>query len=260
MPDVNHDTYDHAGIPGVFDESDHDAHDHAGVPGIDTPPESYDDAIAALSASLVHRWKFAEASGDFADSVGSLTLTASGSITYHQAAPNGSTDAAKFASGARGAAGSMGSAPTGAGARTCAFIYKSDGALVTNAALFGYGTTSSTRQWWAHKLNDGASYSESAATWSDDLIIASSGLSDGQWHFVAIAYDGGSTLYLFRDGVLHARRLGAALNTGTTNKPKAPYDNLAAYLDDVAIWSRCLKRWEMDRLWDAAEAAIKALG
>jgi hypothetical protein len=39
MPDVNHDLWDHAGIPGVggsetFDEAAHDAHDHTGIPGV----------------------------------------------------------------------------------------------------------------------------------------------------------------------------------------------------------------------------------
>lgn len=39
MPDVNHDTYDHAGVTGVpaaeaFDETAHDAHDHTGIPGV----------------------------------------------------------------------------------------------------------------------------------------------------------------------------------------------------------------------------------
>jgi len=139
-------------------------------------------------------------------------------------------------------------------------LYKSDGALTTNAAIFGWGTTGTTRQWWAHKVNDATNYSDSIAAWSDDLIIASSGITDGQWHFVLVAYDGGNSMYLYRDGKLDTKRLGGTLNTGTTVNPKTPYDNIAAVVDDIAVWSRCLKRWEMDQLWRAAEAAIKALG
>ena len=47
---------------------------------------SFDAVIGGISG-LVHRWKFTETSGNFADSVGSLTLTAAGTFTYNTGSP-----------------------------------------------------------------------------------------------------------------------------------------------------------------------------
>lgn len=224
--------------------------------------ETWDDAVVALSSGLVHRWKYDEASGNFADDVSTLDLTASGTITYQQAGPAGATSAARFASGARGAAGGMGSAPVGNAARTSAILFKTDGDLTTSAAILSWGTTGTARLHWGLLLNAASvGYQDAAQVWTDDLIVAQVGSSDGEWHLLINAWDGNRGLYFYQDGkMLGVKRLTSALNTGTGTTPRTPQDNIAIYIDDALIWNRRLRRWEMDRLWTAAKAAIEALG
>jgi len=221
--------------------------------------ETYDQAMAAISGK-VHRWKFDEASGDFADSVGSLTLVASGSITYQQAGPLGTTNVAKFASAARGAAASMGSAPTGNAARSHAILFKTDGVLTTGPkAICGWGT-GSLRALWQSQLNIGNVFgTDGTVVFSDDVSATQRGYADAQWHLLIAAYDGARTTYLCQEGFVNAKRMGADLNTGTTAAPKAPFDDMAIYIDDWAIFNRALTRAEMERLWRAAQAAILGL-
>lgn len=220
--------------------------------------ETWADVMGDLSASLVHRWEFADASGNFADSIGSLALAVTGSPTYHQGAPLGAQSAVLFASGTNGLAATIGSVPTGANDRTLVCIYKTNGDISTNASVFGYGTSGTTRQWFSHKINDSTAYSDSLAVWSDDLIVAQRGSADGRWHMVAIGCSGGGdSIYLYIDGAMFARRVAAALNTGTTVKMKVPYDTgYGLYVDDLSVFTTWLGRPALDRLWRSIEAAL----
>lgn len=223
--------------------------------------ESWSDVRTALNATLVHWWDFAEASGDFVDSIGSLHLVPSGTVTYQQTGPLGATSAASFASGAKAAASTMGSAPTGGNARTVIYIGKQPtaGGSATSQELVGWGTSGSTRQYWIHKVNDNGTYQDSIIVWADDMVNPgpNTAVSDGGWHMVAFGYDGQSTITQFVDGTTYVRRLGAALNTGTTTKPTVCVAaSLAFNFDELMIFSSWLGRGALHRFWKALQSSL----
>lgn len=226
--------------------------DSAGVvTTIGPTAETWDEIMADLAP--VHRWKFDEASGNFADSgsVGTLTLAASGTITYAQAGPLGAASAALFATSANGLAGSIGSVPVGSSSRTIINLFKTNGDVTTSAAVWAYGTTGTARLWFAQKVNDTVTYQDSLAVWTDDMKIANRGTSDGNWHLVACGVSGGGdTLHFYLDGQMFVSRPSSSLNTGSTNKFKIPNDSgLSLYADEVAICASWVGKDELDRLW-----------
>ena len=119
----------------VSASSTHEYQDQAGGSA-----ESWETAIAALSGK-VHRWKFDEASGDFADAISTLDLTATGSISYSATSPLG--DAASFTGGYAESSG-LGSIPTGDAERCIVIVWKKT-AVGTSSLLplFSYGANSS---------------------------------------------------------------------------------------------------------------------
>lgn len=218
------------------------------------------DTIVGNLTGLVHRWKFDEASGNFADSVGSLTLAASGSVSYHQAGPLGATSATKLASGAHATSSGLGSIPTGAGAATFVAVFRTDGVNVTGNAVFWVGGFS-TRLARFLKINDNgsggsAAFQDGTDTYGDDYLWANSGLGDGQWHLSAWGYDGGRNLYAYKDGEMRVKYIGAALNTSNTGNLTLPQDTFALYLDDFLVTSTWLGKGVLDDLWMAARQGI----
>lgn len=216
--------------------------------------ESWDVVMDGLSGK-VHRWKFEEASGNFADSVGSLTLVASGSITYQQSSPIGY--AASFATGAAGDAASMGSVPVGADPRTSIVVYKSNGLTpVTNMDLFTYGTSGTTNLYW--QLDSTGMATIRLVVWANDITKSDDVVQDMAWHMTAGVYLGNAadTIYLYHDGAVQSRVI-ADLNTGSATNPKVG-GNDAVTIADVTVFDRALARWELDRLRMSLLAALSA--
>lgn len=219
--------------------------------------ETYAQAITAIGGA-VHRWKFDESSGNFADSIGSLTLTASGSFTYSVTAPLGG--AVTFGASAKGQASGIGSIPSGSAARTFVAVYKGHSG---KAAIGSYGTSGSTRQWWTMFLNDSADPNLGLAMWADDLNTPA--IIDNraaEWHISAWAYDGNVTSKIFHDsGYSYAWVLLAALNTGSGTDFRIGIttgggNQFAGSIDDLVVFNSFLTNAQLQRLGDAFRRAV----
>jgi hypothetical protein len=222
------------------------------------PGAGYDAAVTAINTNLVHRWKFQESSGDFADSVGSLTLAATGTFIYGVPGPIDS--AVAFQASAKGLSTGLGSIPTGSGQRTVVVVYKPTKGTNPKQALCSYGTTGSTRQYFVMSINDAVVDTETFAVWSDDITVAAAGGSGYCWHvFVARVDSGGTSGKMFNDYLPSTTRtFGAALNTGTGvgftvgQETTGGTNQFLGYIDDIAIWSRALTDAEILSLVKAA--------
>ena len=224
---------------------------------------TYESIISGMSG-LVHRWKFEEASGNFADSVGSLTLVKSGAITYSVAGGpvSGASGSIQFGAAGVGKASGVGSIPTGGNARTFVLVFKGPG---TNPkqALFNYGTAGATRQWWTAFVNEngGIKYGTvppgmALDVWGDDASFGNMPAQGLWWHLCAYMYDGSITIATFFDGAWAGHSLGAALNTGSGNFWIGQENNGTSQLgpaiyDDLAVFNRVLNAYELGRLYAA---------
>jgi hypothetical protein len=171
------------------------------------PGAGYDAAVTAINTNLVHRWKFQESSGDFADSVGSLTLAATGTFIYGVPGPIDS--AVAFQASAKGLSTGLGSIPTGSGQRTVVVVYKPTKGTNPKQALCSYGTTGSTRQYFVMSINDAVVDTETFAVWSDDITVAAAGGSGTCWHVFVARVDSGGT-----SGKMFNLRRGAQYRDG----------------------------------------------
>jgi hypothetical protein len=175
---------------------------------------TYDGAVSSLSG-LVHRWKFEEASGNFADSVGSLTLTASGAFTYSVSGGpvSGAAGSVTFGASGKGTSSGLGSIPVGGTARTILLVYKGVNATA-KACYFSYGTAV-TRGWFTTFINDGVQDTMSLSLFGagQDVLQTLTPGNMATWHLLAATYDGVQVSSLFIDGRVAAIREGAALNT-----------------------------------------------
>jgi hypothetical protein len=235
-------------------------------PGAGAAFSTYDALIAAMSG-LVHRWTFEEASGNFADAVGSLTLTKSGTFTYAVAGGPVSGGAGSVTVGAagQGVSSGLGSIPVAGAARTFVLIYKGKSSTAKQA-LFSYGTSGSTRLWWTAYLNESGSGAANdalcLAAWGDDAGLLGCNLNVETWHMAAFGYDGASTTFVFLDGQILGRRLGGALNTGSGGNLAVAFDAFGGNqlggvtLDDLAVFSRALQPYELQQLYNALVGAL----
>lgn len=226
---------------------------------------SYDTLIAAMSG-IVHRWKFEDASGNFADSVGSLTLTKSGTVTYSVSGGpvSGASGSVTIGASGQGVTSGLGSIPVANTARTFVLVFKGKSSA-SKQTLLSYGTSGSTRQWWTAYLNDNGGATNDAlslATWADDAALTQTALNVEIWHMAAFGYDAASTVLEFIDGHLLGKRLGGSLNTGTGGNFSLGIDTLGANqlggvtLDDLAVFSRCLNPYELQQLYNALVGAL----
>lgn len=215
---------------------------------------SYDSLISGMSG-LVHRWKFEEASGNFIDAVGSLTLAASGTFTYGVTGGpvSGSVGSIQFGSGAVGITSGLGSIPVGNAARSFILVFQGPGTDYTSKQnLLCYGAPS-TRQWWSSFLNDGTPGDTSLDTYADDLITAAQGV-DATWHLLVLTYDGNGNTSFSIDGVRYWHTTGGVLNTSSANNFMIGQDNIGyfqlgpAVFDDLAVFNRCLNSYEIVKL------------
>lgn len=215
--------------------------------------ETWEDAVADLSGK-VHRWKFEEASGDFADSIASLTLVANGSISYQAASPLGY--AASFTGGFAESSG-VGSIPTGDNPRTILIVWKKTAVSAVSGIfpLFSYGaaTTRALFQVYSNASNIALFFSVSGGDGSVTVPVA-----DGGWHLTAHQHLAATlqTLGHYQDGFLTVRAAGGNLATSAANNfhVAAEFDDSDAApitVADVIVFDRWLAKWELDRLYRA---------
>lgn len=224
--------------------------------------ESWETVMTDLSATLVHRWLFDEASGNFVDEVASLALVPSGSPTYQQSSPI-SSFSTRFASGAIADTASMGSIPVGASVRTIVAVYKGD-ETSSQQCVYSYGTNGTARLWWAQNTGVSSATTVTAAVWSDDLTTTSTPSSDGSWHLTATGFAGTRHLYIYHDGQIFARYLAGALNTGSSAPFRVAgqdYDTSNKFtgnIADLSVFDTWLGKPVLDRLWTALRLAISS--
>lgn len=215
--------------------------------------DDYDSYISAL-LGLVHRWKFNLPSGTTVeDVVGSLDLTLSGTHTLSVAGLLGAGEAVRFASTGKADSSGLGSIPTGAGDRTIVMLVRTNETQTGKMALHSYGTSGATRQWWTQFFSDAATWDLAGAVWADDISFVDRGTGDGEWHLVAMAYDGARALYTYIDGDIKIRNLGGDLATGSSGNFRVGQDSagsnqLLGDVDDVAVFDRLLTKAELDKL------------
>lgn len=213
--------------------------------------------LAGLSG-LVHRWKFEEASGNFADSVGSLTLTASGTLTYSQTGLNG--NCVLFGATGRGVSTGLGSVPVGATARTIVTVFKTNGVQTGKMCANSYGATGTARFWWMGGVNESSAWTHALDVWSDDLVGDAKGAGDGNWHLMAQGADGNRMTFSYLDGDISYRNIGGALATATGGNffvGQATDGTLQwlGYLDDISVFSGMLSKATLDKLYSLLLAA-----
>lgn len=233
---------------------------------------SYDTLVGNI-ASVVHRWKFEEASGNLLDSVGNLilqpTLTGTGSITYGVASPlgNGITFVPGTGVSHLTIASGTNNIPTVAAARTIIAVYKAAGgaAFNANSCLWAYGTTGSTRQLFNLYINAaGTAGQTQLGVWADDLAVAGTPGSGSFWHLVAGMYDGNASngyIYMFLDGSSYGRGLGGTLNTTpatnfTVGIDTGPANQFSGTITDLIVCNAVLPIYQLDQLWGALAGAL----
>lgn len=225
--------------------------------------ETYDAAIAAVLTGKVHRWKFDDASGaSVADSVGSLTLTLSGTYTRHVASPTGF--GTTFGASAVATSSGLGSLPVGNADRCFIILFRSNSEA--RQELVNYGPTGSTRQQWFNAMNVTGGNLAYLQVWSDDLNKAVQTVrgpievaSGTDWHLIAFGYKASAqTTYVYYDGSLVSRRLGGTLNTGTSGNltVSASANPLVGDLDDILVLNNWPGKAALDRLLAAAAGLI----
>jgi hypothetical protein len=215
---------------------------------------SFDAVIGGISG-LVHRWKFTETSGNFADSVGSLTLTAAGTFTYNTGSPR-IGGAVLLGASATATSSGLGSIPTGNNPRCIVAVFKPTD--TTQQALFGYGAAA-TDQGCVCLLNYNGADVILFSFYTDDLSISNSGSVTNQWHIAIFNYDTSPDRrqQLMIDGLFASRTTTAVVNTATTGnfvvgQWTATYQG-TFYIDDLAVFNRALAPWEIRKLINALQ-------
>ena len=204
----------------------------------------------------MHRWKFNEASGNFADSVDSLALTASGTINYQQTDPFGAADAAQLATGQALASG-MGSIPVGSAARTIVALVKVTPPMTqSQSTVFGYGTWSGD-EYLEYKVQaSGGCIGDQVDTGPSDMWnTVGPILSDNQWHLIALGVSTAYQAEVFVDGQ-HVSHLGGSINTGTgVNLGLNTFSQNMTFAD-LAVFNVWLGGAKLAKLWDIVRAAL----
>jgi hypothetical protein len=202
---------------------------------------------------VVAYWKLDESSGNASDSVGSNTLTNTGTATY---------SAGKINNGVNFTATTMylgKSSPTGLPSGTSAFTMAT-WVNFTNFSTARYfmsfgGTTNNTMP---------TIRCDSSTSWVIDdngagtAFPAVSAMSTGTWYHIVYTYPGSGNIYT---AYLNGTSIGTADNTrapnmGTTNvsigsnNNTSQSSNLVGSMDEVGIWSRALSSGEVSDLYN----------
>ncbi len=236
----------------VASSSTHEYQDQAGGSA-----ESWETAVADLSGK-VHRWKFEEASGDFADEISTLDLIANGSISYSAASPIG--DAAQFTGGYAESSG-LGSIPVGDAARTTLIVWKRNSVTGGSVVpLLSYGANASRQLWELYST----AISDLRLSCNVSSVTAIVPFGDALWHITAAEHFGAGSqmISIYQDGQLWTNSTGGTnLNTSSANNfhVAAEFDDTdpcAITVADVIVFDRALAKWELDRLYAALRGAL----
>lgn len=214
----------------------------------------WESMISAMSP--VHWWKLDEASGNFASQVNALTLTAGGSVSYHQADPWGGTSAAQFNTGS-GTSSGLGSIPTGANERTVLFLVKHGGTATSgNKNIVAYGTGNGD-QYFMFQTQAVNNHSGSTFDLFNDAFSPTSGpvIVDAAWHLVALGIVNSRVMHMWIDGVLGSRVSNATINT-TGGNFVLNADGANVTFADVAVFSSWLGLGKLERLWQVLRAVL----
>lgn len=226
---------------------------------------TYEDVLADMSGK-VHRWKFEETSGSsIADSIGSLTLTLSGSsgTNYNRniTGPTGLGLATNFVS-AKADSASIGSLPVGAADRTIVLVFRTTSTAAQTP--FSYGTAAAYQLFYPALNVNGitttlASMSPSVGGSADLLGMTQVPVSDGEWHMCALGLRGGNgkNRFGYLDGIYAQGSYTTAANTVSTGlfRVGQQVDATTQFVGDIAdlvVFNRSVSRGELDRLFRAA--------
>ncbi|MFN8021729.1 MAG: LamG-like jellyroll fold domain-containing protein [Acidimicrobiales bacterium] len=220
---------------------------------------AYGDTILATTG-LVDHWRLGEASGTFADPIGSRPLTLSGSATRNVAGaiPNDPSTAVTF-TGGRASTSNTVAAPQTFSIEAWVRTSSTQGGKIigsdNNPGLF----QTATPDRHLYLSNDGR-VNFGVNTGSNQLVTSTAAINDNRWHHV-VGTVGGGTMRLYVDGVEVANRSGigtqrayngvwrvggGALN-GWTPRPSS--DNLNGTVDEAAVYNVALDAATVARHW-----------
>ena len=215
--------------------------------------DTWESLMTEFTANLVHRWKFEESSGNFADSINSLTLTPAGSPTYSVSTPLGNGISTTNYAETSG----QGSLPTGAAARTIIVVAKLT-ASASSEYLHSYGAGTARQQFGFQSPSGQLSR---VVFFSDNLEWLTS-IADGQWHMVAIGVSDSKAAHLYIDGYLYNGVISANAATATSGNftlgaRNYDYSSVAAGTwADLSVFDTWLGRNTLDRYWTVLQALI----
>jgi hypothetical protein len=218
------------------------------------PPPTYNSLIT--SAAPVHRWKFLETSGNFASSVGTLTLVKSGTVTYSQTAMSASTGggAVLLGSGAVLQSSGLGSLPVGGTARTFCCVFKPTATSAQQILFYGPNGFQTFNNL---VINNGGAGIIMYDIGSTNYSPSGTGCNVLAWHLLIVRATGtGSkdfTIYL--DSFSASTTVANSPNTTSSGGFLIGQNGLGAnqgsyYIDDMAVFNRGLS--------DSEITAIKA--
>lgn len=205
----------------------------------------------ALTDSLSNYWKLDEASGNFADSVGSITMTAVANVGY---------GAGKIGNCAVCSGNTRISSATTAGSGDFTVSYW----LYLNSAqsCIPIGKDNVVTRCWSTEI--GAS-NNNFYGWQSNGDIKGlnypSAISASTWHHIVIVYNysGDARMRAYLDGseigtaqtlTMGAKTTSLPVDIGFLNNNGTPQSYLNGKVDEVGIWSRALSAAEVSSLYN----------
>jgi hypothetical protein len=235
----------------------------------------------ALTDQLAGYWKLDESSGDAADSVGSVTLTNTNTVTYsagkiNNGADTGSSNTTKFL--ANTSSCPLTGAQIAAGFTINIWINLYD--VTSDKSLFFINNSATTnrRQVNLRFMNTGDLFNVTCFPNSGGGATSLSGAnanSASTWYMVTVTFDG-TTLKLFRNAT-QENSTSLTWGTGSSNTPVTSIftqyegggnETGSAKADEVGVWSRALSGTEITELYNAGAgiqypftvATVRSLG
>jgi len=208
-----------------------------------------------LSTSPASYWKLGETTGTFADSVGTNTLTLSGSLTSRGSTGlTGDTTNKAVVFGGAGTLqdGDIFDFATGAAFSWMALVNPSE----LNTGLF-YGLVSKfvSGAGWQVWLNNNAGamrcgFELDAAT-SNGNSLTTTDIAVGQRVLLVGTYDGSTTSILYSNNATHSQAAAISLGNNAANFTLGGGGNMTSFkgtMDDFAIWNRVLSQTEVNSM------------
>jgi len=209
---------------------------------------------STLLNSIVSYWNLNEASGNFADSVGSNTGVAT-SCLY-------GSSYAKLGTGGAGFNGTtskiIGSSITVPNTATINFWFKTSQSGVSYPRLFGF-TQGTTDPGFGVSLSNNTIYGQLADSGDNEIDVNSlSNFNDGNWHMATITRytvtNPGDSIQLYIDGVSQGTTTKSGGFSGNFNNYTLTMGIANQYysgnIDECGYWSRALSSQEIQQLYN----------